>query len=190
MNVIIEGPDGAGKSTLIERLVDVNGPLVRSLVGAHLYMPLRVQAGEGPPKYPREINERTLRYLDMKHTIFDRHPCVSQPIYGEMRKLTFAGAVEEILPSSLLHFYEQDNLFIYCRAQRLMRHVVKAHEDLKHVATVEEKYALLVDMYDKWAAMRANLTYRIGDDIDAVAAFIAVHVVKRHNHGFDTTEDA
>src|SRR5687767_8321524 len=172
MNVIVEGPDGTGKSTLIDRLTTMR-----------LYVPFRTQAGEGPPKYPREINERALRYLDMKNTIFDRHPCVSQPIYSQLR-----GKDEDILPSTLLHFYEQDQLFIYCRSTRLTHHLVKSYEDPDHVATVEDKYAALVDAYDKWAVMRANLIYRIGDDAEVVGTFIASHALRRFNKDFDTTE--
>ena len=60
MNVVLEGPDGGGKSRLAEYL------------GAALEM--YVQQGSGPPKAPGEVEKRARKYLGLENVIFDRHP--------------------------------------------------------------------------------------------------------------------
>jgi len=71
--IVVEGVDNSGKSTLIKAL--------------QVVFPERpVQGSEGPPKYKGEMDERVARYImQPANTIYDRHPCVSQPIYGTMR---------------------------------------------------------------------------------------------------------
>ena len=94
--IVIEGLDATGKSTLADCLAK------------HLHWP--IQPSEGPPRYEGEMTLRVERYLKMsRHVIYDRHPCVSQPIYGTMR--THNDDIDSTLVNA---FYAQDPLFIYC----------------------------------------------------------------------------
>src|SRR5678816_3700544 len=64
--------DNSGKSTLV------------AFLASALKCP--IQASEGPPKYEGEMETRLARYAELPHdTIFDRHPIVSQSLYGSMR---------------------------------------------------------------------------------------------------------
>lgn len=156
MNVILEGSDGSGKSTLARRLSEE--------------LDVHLQLGDGPPKRPGEIESRMQRYLGMTDTIFDRHPGVSQVIYGQLRSETMSPAMSSLV----IELYHRPNLFIYCRATNASRHVVKEGEDPAHVETLTQRYAELVRLYDEWALGAANLIYRIGDDVSRVVELVRV----------------
>lgn len=150
MNIVLEGPDNAGKSTLAKIIGDTMGwPVVGS---------------EGREKYAGEINDRIKRYFQdyqEKH-IFDRHPVVSQGIY---RMLHHKTAVDEALEEA---FYDANPLLIYCRPPSIERgldgHIAREDDDDEYLKTVEDNYRQLVQAYDDWALKHAFLLYRIGDD--------------------------
>lgn len=157
MNIVLEGPDGGGKSTLADELSD--------------YLGYVVQRGSGPPKAPNEINLRIENYLTFDERIFDRHPAVSQVIYDSIRG---GGNLPDA--TLLRRFYTQDNLFIYCRSTNADRHVVKPGEDPKHIEVLTAKYRELVGLYDAWALKHAHVIYRIGDNIRRLAKTIEEYV--------------
>lgn len=146
MNVVLEGPDGGGKSYLAEAIAEATG--------------MRIQQGSGPPRRPGEIEQRLRDYDVMEDVVFDRHPAVSQPIYARLRGETmspeFWGLVDR--------FYRSQSIIIYCRAESPARHVVKPGENPEHIAAVHDRYPQLLSMYDEWAAKRAHLVYRIEDN--------------------------
>lgn len=161
MNVVCEGPDGAGKSTLAEALSRATG--------------IRVQQGSGPPRGSGEIERRLVTYLAMDDVVFDRHPAVSQTMYGAMRdepaSIEFRTLVDQ--------FYQTQPLLIYCRATNLDRHCVKPGEDPDHILKLTQRFTFLLGLYDRWALARAHLLYRVGDDpvdvVDVVSRARARH---------------
>lgn len=161
MMIVVEGPDNAGKSTLINKL---SGELGRSVM---------VMPGEGPEKYAGEINnrirnyQRWLRYPGV--VIFDRHPCISQPIYGLFRQNT---QVEQEL---IDEFYAAQPFILYCRPAygvTLEGHVAKDHDTAEHLAAVDANKEKITELYDIWALSHAHLVYRIGDREDRILALI------------------
>jgi predicted ATPase len=162
MNAIIfEGPDGGGKSTLIDHLTS------RVTVDS-------VTRSEGPEKYDGEINDRVVRYHSlmaqegvMTPMVFDRHPCISQPIYGIIHN---QNPPKQKLIDEL---YRMKPLMIYCRPMGAVTHTAEKEWDTpEFLANVDRNYHLLVEAYDRWALEHATLTYRIGDDMDMVVRFI------------------
>lgn len=151
MNVVLEGPDGGGKSTLAQAL------------STHLDM--RVQEGAGPPKAPGEIEARLRSYLGMTETIFDRHPAVSQPIYASIR----GELLTEQFATLLLDFYRTPTVLVYVRSTCVLNHVVKPGESEGHIKMLTDRYQELVSAYDDWALRNAHLVWRIGDDVERLA---------------------
>jgi hypothetical protein len=150
MNIILEGPDGSGKSTLANILLQ--------------HLPMAFKQGEGPPKYPGEMQERVFQYLRMDNTLFDRHPCVSQPIYDSFREHG-----EGIDASLLSVFYRQRNLFIFCDNKRSLEESHDATNPVadtpEHLRLVELNDQAIRDAYRHWAQQHDALVYNIGDDI-------------------------
>ena len=158
MLVVFEGCDAAGKSTLIAA---VNKALGHRFV---------VQPSEGPPKFPGEMAQRVERYAAMGDVIFDRHPCVSQPIYGMLR-----GARDPIPQEMIDRFYARRPLFIYCRPRtnRLENHEFHEGVDSEaHLKEVERNYANLLAHYELWARKHAHITYTLGKDFDLMVDVI------------------
>jgi GTPase SAR1 family protein len=103
--LIVEGPDGAGKTTLIERL----------------------KADLGLEVAPRVVSKEAKALVNLvewvddnlnrgfQHLIFDRHRLISQPIYGPAMKRTSQGfdGIHQI-SYWMRRFYEIDPIIIYC----------------------------------------------------------------------------
>lgn len=155
MNIVLEGPDGGGKSTLAAQLQQHLGGW-------------RIQESEGPPHYENEINDRIERYLQFEDTIFDRHPIVSQTIYSMLRD-------DDQLPASALvtAFYEEGHVFIYIPSKDLSQHVLGVHDSPSHLEAIEKNWEQLQAYYDQWAVQHANLIYRQGDDLVPVIQYIS-----------------
>ena len=160
MNIVIEGVDNTGKSTLARILSTALG--------------MTIQPSEGPPKFEGEMKKRIDRYLEMDDTIFDRHPCVSQPIYRSIRDADHSK--ESVDHNAIKRFYDSRPIFIYCDpllGRRLKGHTFNPDTDTpEHIAQVEASYDKLLMQYRQWALMHANLMHRIGDDVRRVAQMI------------------
>ena len=155
MNVVLEGCDGGGKSTLAEFLS-------RSLS-------LPIQQGSGPPRRRGEIEDRLAHYLTIDGAIFDRHPAISQPIYGSVRGEPISPEFAHMVRS----FYASKPAIVYCRSVDASRHVVKPGENPDHIRILTQRYQDLVGRYDAWACAHATIIYRIGDSAEVVASMVA-----------------
>lgn len=155
MNIILEGVDASGKSTLAKALL-------AELPGYSHY------PGEGPEKYEGEILERLKRY-SAEHNplaIYDRHPIVSHPIYSRTNLW-----MTDIPKSTRDEFYARpDILLIYCLPTEdgLAAHVERDGVDTaEHLAMIKKEYPRILNDYNEWAFRRAHLIYRCGRDFDA-----------------------
>lgn len=155
MDIVIEGPDNAGKSTLAR------------VIAVELGFEEVTHSG-GPSKYPGEINERAVRfnseYSPSNPRLFDRHPCVSQNIYINS---LFAGMGEFVTPDNVKSFYRTQPFIVYCRneSHSLQGHVMSEHSDDEYFQRVTENIDNLCHHYDQWAMGRSHYIHRIGDDI-------------------------
>lgn len=156
-HVIIEGPDNSGKSGLARYLADE--------------FRLYIVGSEGPEKYPGEVNERIRRYNLLRSSpsiIFDRHPCVSQPIYSAHNKTS---PVEDVL---IRRFYDSAPLCIFCVPMRdLTGHKLKAHDTPEHIEVIEQNAEAINEAYQQWAIFNARIWYRVGyDPMSSIADLI------------------
>lgn len=142
MNIILEGPDAAGKSTLAQALRNATG------------MPIK--ASEGKPATWRLYLERLRKYEALDGMIIDRHPIYSQQVYGSLRD-------DPEIPDEHLDnlFNRPDDLFIYCRAinRGLTCHEAKPTDPLGHLEFIDKNYGGILARYDRLAAHNADIIY-------------------------------
>lgn len=153
MNIVIEGPDGAGKSTLCNFLSFALG---RVIVG-----------GEGPTKGMGELDQRIRRMMHYQNVIFDRHPAVSGNIYQPLK----GPDVDRPSEAMTIAFYSVPHLFVYCHPNNLSSHAAaNAEVDTpEYLAWLESEGAAINAAYEAWALARANFIYRPGDNMNNLA---------------------
>lgn len=151
MNIVVEGADASGKSTLCNHLSG--------------FFSRRVVRSAGPPK---NIEARVREQLDLDDVIFDRHACVSQTIYGMLRN------DPPIDPAFIRQFYEQKPIIIFCQPPKhsLNGHVAKSHDTPEHLSAIRENAQRIQDAYIRWAVEKAHLFFRWSDDADRICAFV------------------
>ena len=151
MNILIEGPDGTGKSTLAEALSTATGrPIVRS---------------PGPPKNKQEIIERAEAALSTDGVIFDRHPIISEWVYGAFRP------TGTMLPDRYMDaLLKQSNFIVWCN--RSMNHTIKVHDTLDHLKMVEERHDAIAARYTVLLLGRCHYIHDCRDPITETARLI------------------
>lgn len=134
--IIVEGPDGAGKSTLVQRLIDENpGLKLAPRACTSLGGPLR---GDAMRKWLRD-------YSRMYGYIYDRHQCISGAVYDAIRADPPDASFRRQLSSIFRDIYENAHI-VYCRPPR--HEILKAVHTSDQMAGVTSKIDLIIDMYD------------------------------------------
>lgn len=131
--IIIEGPDGSGKSYTacsIERAV-----------------PLSIYPTQGPPKSAGEIVRRVIKFFGQDNLIFDRCPLISEMVYGPVIR------GNHIFDKSwLIRFDPQKDIIVYCRPSTdtiiETKLVQKDHKPQDHVEEVIKKHHRIIERYD------------------------------------------
>lgn len=98
MRIIIEGPDGSGKSSLAKQLSKD--------------LEMKTFWSAGPPGSISKVKQCCIDQYNMKDTVFDRVTCISEQCYN--MNLSFIR--RQILNYYLLKM-TQDSIIIYCTAQ-------------------------------------------------------------------------
>lgn len=159
MQIVLEGPDNAGKSTLADYLAKKLG--------------IPIQHSGGPSKFPGEVNSRTFEFNMRRGTyLYDRYPAISQNIYAA----AFADGRELVTEERVDEFYRAKPLIIYCKniggKVEDGGHIASEHSTQAHADLVTRHFEVICDLYDAWAVERANIVYRIGDDMDRIASLV------------------
>lgn len=156
MNIVLEGPDNAGKSTLARMIHEVTG--------------WPIQPREGKPTSWENTLLKAVRYLRLDGFIIDRHVIVSQNVYNDALDRS-----EPDIPQHLeLQLYSNADLFIYCRALKLglEGHKPSGGETEEHMRKLEDNYARLVIAYDFWAMRHAHLFYRDWNQAERICQMV------------------
>lgn len=150
--VIVEGPDGAGKSTLIQNLVALGG-----FVSIHT---------GGPPRDKQDLEDKldkitqALDAAGPNILILDRHPAVSDPIYSKV-----TGSRSFATPGELSkQVWSLDPVFVYCRgsADSMRKNISespKTHKSPEHLLKVIQKHGEIVKLYDAFFALAPHIRY-------------------------------
>lgn len=134
--LIIEGPDGAGKSTLIRSL---------RLAYPTLKPAPRACTSLAGPLSGDALVFWLKKYGAMDGYIYDRHPCISGPVYDAV----YADTPEECTwPRIQGAFYElrENARVIYCRPPR--REIVRAVNESAQMGGVDRNIHRIIDTYD------------------------------------------
>ena len=134
--IIIEGPDGAGKTRLVKALLDK--------YPEYLAAPRACTSIDGPLS-GRELVYWISRFGMLDNHIYDRHPAVSGPVYDAV----FSRRVDPwTQPWIQGIFYEicENARVIYCRPPR--RAIVEAVNGSPQMGGVNRMIHQLVDTYD------------------------------------------
>lgn len=134
--IIIEGPDGAGKSTLIRRLQDEN---------PELQLAPRACTSLGGPLHGDALLEWLRDYGAMYGYIYDRHPCISGAVYGAVRADPPDASLRGRLNGLIWEIHENARV-IYCRPPR--HEIVKAVNDTAQLEGVSRQIHSIIDTYD------------------------------------------
>ena len=136
--IVVEGPDGAGKSTLC------------SMLGKALGLPI-LHAG-GPPETVKDVEDRIAQVLLDPMVIRDRCVLVSELVYGPIRGRAL---LEEARAVDLLKNHP-GLIVVYCRPglRYLLEHLEKnlgqnkSYKPMEHRNSVLQKYIQIVSEYD------------------------------------------
>jgi len=139
--IVLEGPDGGGKSTLLEKL--------RQVFPGHEFL----HSG-GPVRSSMDLIAR----MSASHPrqVRDRHFCISEPIYGPL-----FGRPNFITNEVLRHFIKQNPLVILCFAPNdEMPPQEGEHDTPEHVAGITKHRQAILDSY-RQLATRGGLPYQL-----------------------------
>lgn len=134
MLVIIEGPDGAGKSTLIDNLKQSKRYFV-------------VLRNSGPPRDLDDVH-RFVNLLELTPpempVICDRHPCISDRLYGPILR-----NVDLLVDRPSTWMLSGVDLIVYCRppTETILANVRRTRGT--QLEGVEENCRKLIDAYDE-----------------------------------------
>lgn len=162
MNIILEGPDNCGKSTLA--------------LAIHEATAWPIKSKEGRPKTWPAMIEKFRKYEMIEGHIIDRHPIVSQSVFGLLR------GDREIPEEHLENFFSRSDLIIYCRCLRsLDDHEPSPTDTPEHLRMIHVQRQDILNTYDNWAAICANIIYSQYAQLPMVVAM--VKAVLAHERG-------
>lgn len=153
--VIVEGPDGSGKSTLVKRLAEELGIKVH---------PRACTSDNGiDPATLRDWVDRDL-HPSSAGGLYDRHPLISEPIYGPIIRGHMADGFQDLvwLGTAMTKFRINTDLLIFCLPPWpfVQTNVEHNHEGTTaHLQGVLKNSQALYEMYIHRAAIEADHDY-------------------------------
>lgn len=152
MNIILEGPDASGKSTLATRLSD-------------RFTDMMIRPSPGKPRDRFEAPTRAMIELQQDKMIFDRHTALSECVYGQFRPE--GNTMPWSITNTLLYHpaVRRRHIIVWCVGETdLSNHEIKDHDDLDHIDMVNANHAAIVSAYRNLLKDRADVQYRIRRD--------------------------
>lgn len=142
--IIVEGPDGSGKSTLIKKLEESMG--------------IEAKHDGGPPKTVGELEERLIH--SPSHKLLDRWSGISELVYGTVLRGKCMMPKHEIMQ----YIHDHKPTIIYCRPPNgvletnlIALERTKAHKSEEHCREVRERFWKIVEEYDLLMKVLLNM---------------------------------
>lgn len=111
--IIVEGPDGSGKTTLISRLVDETGLPIHSRACNSDGSPISGDHSRSD-LFNWAIHD-TLNIMEQAVSIYDRHPLISEYVYGPIIRKALPPEFTERRARVLIKRVASRSLVIMCR---------------------------------------------------------------------------
>lgn len=148
MNIIVEGPDGSGKSTLVKRLSTQLGCPIG---------PRACTSQGGPVKQLGYwVQEDLLSWDDKGTQVYDRYPFVSEYIYGPLIRGSINPTLAN-LSTDYFHYYKQNTIEVVCLPPLdIVRANVGQEEQMEGVV---DQIDTLYSLYEGHVAMTKPLVY-------------------------------
>jgi hypothetical protein len=134
--IVVEGPDGAGKSTLISKLREKHPEMM---------LAPRACTSLAGPLSGQDLVQWLRDYGVMPGYIYDRHPCISGPVYDAVYADPVEGWVGAWVQCHLHELIENAKV-IYCRPPR--REIIKSINESAQMDGVDRKIHQIIDTYD------------------------------------------
>lgn len=136
--IVVEGVDGSGKTTLMDNLRLANGPRRYYTLIRHSGRPLKIRDVKD------FLGSLTVSYGMLR--IIDRHPFISEPIYGPiLRGVDMTGDWSEDRKIQVLK--NTVDRIIYCRPP--LPRIVQNLDNNPQLSGVKERITSLVTAYDR-----------------------------------------
>jgi hypothetical protein len=155
MNIVLEGPDNAGKSTLANAISeDIGWP---------------IKPKEGKPDTFEKTVQKIKFYLSLDRLIIDRHPMITQLVYGQVLRDDPQPPIE-----LFERFLYQRPIIIYCRCLklRLKGHEASPTDTDDHLHLLDAKYDQIVALYDELMIRYASIVYTDWNQLPRVVAMV------------------
>ncbi|QOP64424.1 thymidylate kinase [Gordonia phage Orla] len=171
MSIIVEGPDGAGKTTLIEQL--------KGAIPELMELPRFCTSTGGPlPDLFAAVQDR-LWQLTTPHAILDRHPLWSEYVYQQALGREMIVEFYDGSATRAHNVLDEHALVIVCLPPiEVVRERLRAEEQLSGV-----EYAI-DDIYERYLTRAAQFTgfkfiYQDPGQFDEVASVVRAHMLIR-----------
>ena len=158
MAIILEGFDGAGKSTLASKLK------------------FPVKHAGGPPKTLEQLKKNLREQMEEcgNRVILDRVTCISHQVYG--------GNMYDNSLMAYLHAMMdcKNSVLVYCRPPDevlfdFSKHEVKEHDSAEHIEDLKQNMRTYIDRYDQLMSKVTHVRYdytMAGDEVAFINGLI------------------
>ena len=184
--LIVEGPDGSGKTTLIQRLSqDLKIPIAPKVVASDM-TPLTDLA--------RWTEENTAQ--GFQRLMFDRHRLISEPIYGPATKAKQDPRFSDLgwLQEQMMLFYNARPLIVYCLPPLEFVRQNVARIDSDNAAVAGRIGAIYAGYVSRWAIDGSRGVGRLYNyrttRYEEILGWYKIHLENRPIGGFQSDHHA
>lgn len=178
--IVVEGPDGAGKSTLVRKLM------------TEFNLPMHERASEGVAGPVSDLfgwaHRDVVSMADQEISVYDRHPLISEYVYGPICRSTLPPGFTTSTAHALVRMMAMHALVVLCRppSERLKASVAPERD----MPGVTEHIERIASAYDAlrifWPGQILSYDYTFPEQLGPVMATCRIHVAAQRQRRLDS----
>lgn len=174
--IIIEGPDGAGKSRLIARLHEELGIPIHERAVRDKHGPSDT---EGSTLWDWTVRD-VASWENQDVMLYDRHPLISEYIYGPVTRGRMASGFNQPSSQGLRHKVERHAVLIVCLPPlEVVEENIKKDDQMEGVhENISVLYGLYEALLSQWPGWPVRYDYTRRDGYDMIRRFVRMHVAQ------------